>query len=176
MEIRIAKGDFTRQVEVDFDALPAVSQTAIVTIGFRNMPKLDEGDWERDGDAICATVPAGELIAAGLASMLNDAHAAIKAEAENMPALVNALVDKKLEALREGKLRVSGPRATDAVGVRAMDIARRKVDAAAKKVGKELTAQEISAQARELVKSNPVWKQIAESQLRLEAETGDIEI
>lgn len=173
LPIVIAKGNFKRTVYVNPDELPDASRNAIVRIGFRNMPAPDH--WSESDGQITATVKSVELKTAGLSSILNDAHASVKFGKETGLALeklwadANALVDKKLEALSDGKLRSHSGRITDALMQRCMIIARGRVVARAAKAGDKLGHAEITEQAKQMIRENKWITDTAEAQLALEA-------
>jgi len=176
MEIKISKGAFERTVEVRPDEWPMASQTAVIAIGFRNMPK-DAFNWQRIGDTLTVEVPEAELFSAGLHSMLNDAHASVKFgsatgdDLEKLWAECVALADKRLAGLIAGNVRSGGGgKRLDEITRRAREIAERRVVAIAAKSGEKLSPDDMKTKVRDFYAAKKrQLHEMAESQLRTEA-------
>lgn len=156
MDITISKGAFETVRTVQPDAWPEASQKAIIAIGLRNMPR-DTVNWTVDDYGIVTVrVAKGELFAAGLNSMLNDAHAGVKFGAATGTDLQTlwencvALADKRLAGLVSGVVRSGGGgKRLDEETRRAREIAERKVLAKARVTGKKFKSGELPEHVKE---------------------------
>ena len=185
MEIKISKGAFERTVEVWPNEWPMASQTAVIAIGFRNMPK-DAFNWQRieGSGTLTVDVPEAELFSAGLHSMLNDAHASVKFgsatgdDLEKLWAECNALADKRLAGLVAGVVRAGGGgKRLDEETRRAREIAERRVRAIAAKSGEKLSGDALRERAKEYYNAKKrQLHELAESDMRRDAAELDEEL
>ncbi len=187
MDITIAKGAFAQVRVCEPAAWPQAAQSAVISIGFRNLPK-DGFQWVReteiteDGDAretgrVVVSADMNMLFSAGLHSMLNDAHASVKfgaatgADLAKLWAECQALADKRLAGLIAGNVRTGGGgKRLDEVSRRVREIAERRIAAIAVKTGKKLDADAFKTAVTEFIADKKrQLTELAESQLRTEA-------
>lgn len=89
-----------------------------------------------EGEYANGTVP-GHVVYIGLRNMLMDSHAGIPTDEPDYQAKARAVVEKKLEAMYNGEVRVAGTREGDPVRAEAMRLALAQVDAMLRKAGRK---------------------------------------
>lgn len=80
---------------------------------------------------------AAHIVYIGLRNMLMDSHAGIPTDEPDYQAKARAVVEKKLEAMYNGEVRVAGTREGDPVRAEAMRLALAQVDAMLRKAGRK---------------------------------------
>lgn len=80
---------------------------------------------------------AGHIIYIGLRNILMDCHAGIPVDEPDYQAKARAVVEKKLEAMYNGEVRVAGTREGDPIRAEAMRLALAQVDAMLRKAGRK---------------------------------------
>lgn len=129
-----------------------------------NVRNIGIGKADQTIDVDLSAMPIASLVYLvdyGLKQSLNDAAAN-----ETEPDLVMAKVNKRLDALRNGSIRMTGGRIGDSVKARAVQIAMKHAPTDVKKTkdAKALRAWALGAIAR-----NPAFMSLAQSQLDAEA-------
>lgn len=85
------------------------------------------------------------VIRIGLRNILMDCHAGIPIDEPDYQAKARAVVEKKLEAMYNGEVRVAGTREGDPVRAEAMRLALAQVQATIRKAGKKVSGYKTSA-------------------------------
>lgn len=120
-----------------------------------------------EGDYANGTVP-GHVVYIGLRNMLMDSHAGIPTDEPDYQAKARAIVEKKLEAMYNGEVRVAGTREGDPVRAEAMRLALAQVDVFLRKTGKKPSKVEAKVKreaAQKLLAKDPAILEMARSRV-----------
>lgn len=178
MKIEIRKDTNVTTREIDVAALPRVSVANIITIGFRNMPTVGEESWVEGDGTVTVEIPSDDLFAAGLDSIVNDAHASVttktEPDADKRFAAAVALADKKIANLVAGIVRAGGGgKRLDPIKARTILIAANHILARLKSERKPaLKGKDLRRAALAAIDKNPAFAHVAEAQIRMEKEAG----
>ena len=152
MDINIAKADTT--IEIDFDSLPEVSKDYIINYGLT----------QALNDAVAPLAVIDGKVCVNKKPLDNTA-------ADKFGEIVIGRVQKKIDALVAGTVRIAGTRIGDPIKAEAIDIAiDMTVRGEFKKAGKALDAKAMRARAVELVGRNPAYMHLAQSRFDKRAE------
>lgn len=168
MQVTVKKDNRTATRDVDVDALPAASLASVIRIGVRNLPDLGQDAWTIDtaSGRLVVSVPLADVLSAGLANKVNDAHASITStthpDAEKRFEAALAAADKAIANLLAGRIGGGGGPRLDPVAREALRMARERAMA---KLGKGAKAKAVSAEAKRLVAENPAYMHLAEKHI-----------
>jgi len=152
MDINIAKADTT--IEIDFESLPEVSKDYVINYGLT----------QALNDAVAPLAVIDGKVCVNK-KPLDDTSADKFAE------IVLGRVQKKIDALIAGTVRIAGTRVGDPIKAEAIEIAiDMTVRGEFKKTGKPLDAKAMRARAVELVGRNPAYLHLAQKRFDKRAE------